>query len=119
MTSASRSAIATVVKFVLALGMVGMIDASATNSCSTPSTDRVRRGTARRITGIPPRPSIPDHELRARPRALGHALAEAGFDAWIAYGDDRAVAGPDHIRFLSDLPPHFEPVLLAARVEDA
>ena len=73
----------------------------------------------RRIPGIAARPSIPDHELRARPSTLGNALAEAGFDAWIAYGDDRAVAGPDHIRFLADLAPHFEPVLLAARVADA
>jgi Xaa-Pro aminopeptidase len=74
---------------------------------------------ARRITGIALRPAIPDDELRARPNALGHALANAGFDAWIAYGDDRAVAGPDHIRFLADLAPHFEPVLLAARVDEA
>jgi Xaa-Pro aminopeptidase len=73
----------------------------------------------RRIAGIGPRPSIPDDELRDRPRVLGCALAEAGFDAWIAYGDDRAVAGPDHIRFLVDLAPHFEPVLLAARVDEA
>jgi Xaa-Pro aminopeptidase len=74
---------------------------------------------ARRIAGIAPRASIPDDELRLRPRALGRALAEAGFDAWIAYGDDRAVAGPDHIRFLVDLAPHFEPVLIAARVDEA
>lgn len=59
------------------------------------------------------RPVIPDGELAARPGALGRALAGAGFDGWIAYGDDRAVAGPDHIRFLADLEPHFEPVLLA------
>jgi Xaa-Pro aminopeptidase len=50
---------------------------------------------------------------------LGCALAGAGFDAWIAYGDDRAVAGPDHVRFLVDLAPHFEPVLIAARVDQA
>jgi Xaa-Pro dipeptidase len=65
------------------------------------------------------RPSIPDDELRSRPRELGRALEAAGFDAWIAYGDDRAVAGADHIRYLADLAPHFEPVLLAARVGDA
>jgi Xaa-Pro aminopeptidase len=64
------------------------------------------------------RPSIPDHELAARPAALGDALAEAGFDGWIAFGDDRAVAGPDHVRFLADFEPHFEPVLLAARTGD-
>src|ERR1017187_964422 len=64
------------------------------------------------------RPSIPDHELASRPAALGRALAEAGFDGWIAFGDDRAVAGADHVRFLADFEPHFEPVLLAGRTSD-
>lgn len=64
------------------------------------------------------RPSIPDHELAARPAALGSALAQAGFDGWLAYGDDRAVAGADHVRYLADFAPHFEPVLLAARAGD-
>ena len=66
-----------------------------------------------------PRPSIPDAELAARPAAFGRAVGDAGFDGWIAFGDDRAVAGPDHIRFLADLEPHFEPVLLAGRAGDA
>jgi Xaa-Pro aminopeptidase len=64
------------------------------------------------------RPSIPDHELASRPAALGRALAQAGFEGWLAFGDDRAVAGPDHVRFLTDFEPHFEPVLLAARTGD-
>jgi Xaa-Pro aminopeptidase len=64
------------------------------------------------------RPSIPDHELASRPAALGRVLAEAGFDGWLAYGDDRAVAGADHVRYLTDFEPHFEPVLLAARTGD-
>lgn len=61
------------------------------------------------------RPRIPDEELRQRPLAFGRLLARAGFDAWIGFGDDRAVAGPDHIRYFVDLEPHFEPVLLAGR----
>lgn len=65
------------------------------------------------------RPSIPDEELRGRTAALGRALAEAGFDGWIAYGDDRAVFGPDHIRYLVDIEPHFEPIFLAAAVADS
>lgn len=60
-------------------------------------------------------PSIPDAELRLRPGALGRVLGEAGFDGWIAFGDDRTVAGPDHIRYLADLEPHFEPVFVAGR----
>jgi Xaa-Pro aminopeptidase len=61
-------------------------------------------------------PAIPDDELRRRPQALGDALGEAGFDGWIAFGDDRAVYGPDHVRYLADIEPHFEPVFLASRV---
>jgi Xaa-Pro dipeptidase len=60
-------------------------------------------------------PSIPDEELRRRPQLLGDALGQAGFDGWIAFGDDRAVYGPDHVRYLADIEPHFEPVFLAAR----
>jgi Xaa-Pro aminopeptidase len=64
-------------------------------------------------------PRIPDDELAARPALLGRALADAGFDGWLAFGDDRAVAGPDHVRYLADFEPHFEPVLLAGRATDA
>src|SRR5262245_29362400 len=60
-------------------------------------------------------PAIPDEELRGRPAALGRMLGEAGFDGWIAFGDDRAVAGPDHIRYLTNLAPHFEAVFVAGR----
>jgi Xaa-Pro aminopeptidase len=70
-------------------------------------------------SGVSEHPRIPDVELAARPALLGRALAGAGFDAWLAFGDDRAVAGPDHIRYLADFEPHFEPVLLAGRVTDA
>jgi Xaa-Pro aminopeptidase len=46
-------------------------------------------------------------------------MAADGFDGWIAYGDDRAVYGPDHIRWLADIEPHFEPVLLAGTTASA
>jgi Xaa-Pro aminopeptidase len=68
---------------------------------------------------VPAHPSIPDDELRRRPAALGEALGEAGFAGWIAFGDDRSVYGPDHVRYLADIEPHFEPVLLAARTESS
>ena len=61
----------------------------------------------------------PDDELRRRPAALGAALAEHGFDGWIAFGDDRAVYGPDHIRYLADIEPHFEPIFLAATTDSS
>ncbi|MGA3362502.1 MAG: M24 family metallopeptidase [Solirubrobacteraceae bacterium] len=62
-------------------------------------------------------PRIPDQELASRPAALGRVLAAAGFDGWLAFGDDRAVAGADHVRYLTDFAPHFEPVLLAGRTD--
>ena len=65
------------------------------------------------------RARISDAELAARPALIGRALAAAGFDGWIAYGDDRAVAGPDHVRYLTDLEPHFEPVILAGRTGES
>ncbi len=64
------------------------------------------------------RPRIPDHELALRPAALGRALAEAGFDGWLAFGDDRAVGGADHVRYLTDFAPHFEGVLVAGRTDE-
>ena len=71
------------------------------------------------VSEVQAHPSIPDDELRRRPGALGRALAEAGFDGWIAFGDDRAVYGPDHIRFLADIEPHFEPVFLAGKTDSS
>ena len=52
MVSEIRSAIATVVTFVFARGMVGMIDASATTRSSTPST-RPASSTTRPIPHVP------------------------------------------------------------------
>jgi Xaa-Pro aminopeptidase len=66
---------------------------------------------------VRPHPAIPDEELRARPAALGEALGRNGFGGWIAFGDDRAVYGPDHVRYLADIEPHFEPIFLAARTD--
>jgi Xaa-Pro dipeptidase len=65
------------------------------------------------------RPRISDDELASRPAELGRRLAAAGFDGWLAFGDDRAVAGADHVRYLTDFQPHFEPVLLAGRTDDS
>lgn len=62
----------------------------------------------------PNRPTIaiPDADFADRRKALSSALAVQGVDAWIAFGDDGACAGPSHIRYLLDLEPHFEPVFL-------
>jgi Xaa-Pro aminopeptidase len=55
---------------------------------------------------------IPRTEFAERRARLADALAEQELGGWIAFGDDRAFAGADHVRWLSDLHPHFEPVLL-------
>jgi Xaa-Pro aminopeptidase len=62
---------------------------------------------------------IPDAEFGMRRAALSQALLAQDIEAWIAFGDDGAVAGPSHIRYLTDIPPHFEPVLLLRRGDGA
>jgi Xaa-Pro aminopeptidase len=62
---------------------------------------------------------IPDAEFPARRAALSAALLAQGIDAWIAFGDDGAVAGPSHIRYFTDIEPHFEPILLLRRADGA
>ncbi|HMK96460.1 MAG TPA: M24 family metallopeptidase, partial [Acidimicrobiales bacterium] len=59
------------------------------------------------------RPRIAQEELSRRRLKLTEFLSARGVDAWLAYGDDGAVAGPDHVRYLSNVAPHFEPVLVA------
>lgn len=58
---------------------------------------------------------IPSGAFSSRREALSELLLEADVDAWIAYGDDGAVAGPGHVRYLTDLEPHFEPILVLRR----
>jgi len=60
----------------------------------------------------PRRPCIGREEFAQRRLKLTEWLPERGFDAWLAYGDDGEVAGPDHVRYLSNVAPHFEPVVL-------
>jgi len=61
--------------------------------------------------------AIPDEDFLARRVALSRALAAQEVDAWLAYGDDGACAGPSHIRYLLDLEPHFEPVAVLRRAD--
>jgi Xaa-Pro aminopeptidase len=59
--------------------------------------------------------AISDGEFLARRVALSRALQAQDIDAWVAFGDDAACAGPSHIRYLIDLEPHFEPVVVLRR----
>ncbi len=55
-------------------------------------------------------PMIPPEEYPARWRRVQSLMEAAGLDLLIAYGDDRAVFGPAHVRWLADVPVHFEPM---------
>jgi len=61
--------------------------------------------------------AIPDGDFVARRKALSDALQARDIGAWVAFGDDGACAGPSHIRYLLDLEPHFEPVILLRRYD--
>ena len=56
-----------------------------------------------------PRPTIPQVEFPQRWEAVRRLMQEKQLDLLLAYGDDRAVFGPAHIRWLADVPVHFEP----------
>jgi Xaa-Pro aminopeptidase len=55
------------------------------------------------------RPTFPAAEYRARWARVQELLAANELDFLLAYSDDRAVAGPAHVRWLAGFPVHFEP----------
>jgi Xaa-Pro aminopeptidase len=56
-----------------------------------------------------PLPTIPRDAYPLRWGAVRRLMQERKLDLLLAYGDDRAVFGPAHIRWLADVPVHFEP----------
>jgi Xaa-Pro aminopeptidase len=54
-------------------------------------------------------PRLPAIEFRRRWSAVQEEMAVRGLDLVIAFGDDHAVFGPAHVRYLSNFPVHFEP----------
>ena len=56
------------------------------------------------------RPVIPRDEFPRRWRQVQALMRAEGLDLLIAYGNDRAVFGPAHVRWLADIPVHFEPM---------
>lgn len=58
-------------------------------------------------------PTIPTSEYENRKIALQSLMKEYGFDILFFYGDDRAVFGANHTRWISNYAPHFEPILIA------
>jgi Xaa-Pro aminopeptidase len=61
---------------------------------------------------ITDKPTIPAAEYPERWRKVQQMMVEEGLDVLIAYGDDRQTYGPAHVRWLTDFPVMFEPVLV-------
>ena len=58
-------------------------------------------------------PRIPDSEFSIRKQKIQDLMTRHGVDLAFFYGDDKAVFGANHTRWLTDYAPHFEPVCLA------
>ena len=56
------------------------------------------------------RPTIPPEGYPRRWRRVQSLMEAEGLDLIVAYGNDRAVFGPAHVRWLADIPVHFEPM---------
>ena len=56
------------------------------------------------------RPTIPPEEYPRRWLRVQLLMEAEGLDLLVAYGNDRAVFGPAHVRWLADIPVHFEPM---------
>lgn len=62
---------------------------------------------------------VPREEFGRRRSALSERLAERGLEGWIACGSDGLFGGADHVRYLTDFSPHFEPVFVVGRGDRA
>ena len=62
------------------------------------------------MTNTEPGPTIPIEEYPQRWRKVQRLMDEQQIDLLLAYGDDRAVAGAAHVRWLANIPVHFEPM---------
>lgn len=58
------------------------------------------------------RPTIPAEEFPRRWRQVQELMARDGLDLLVAFGNDRAAHGAAHVRWLADVPVHFEPMLV-------
>lgn len=55
-------------------------------------------------------PVIPASEFESRKENLQNLMEKNGVDLLFFYGDDRAVFGANHTRWLTNYAPHFEPI---------
>lgn len=61
-------------------------------------------------------PFLPRREFERRWSATQQRMEAAGLDVLLAYGDDHAVFGPAHVRYLANFPVHFEPACVVVPV---
>ena len=61
-------------------------------------------------------PTIPKSEYLIRKEKIQALMQNHGIDLIFFYGDDRAVFGANHTRWLTDYAPHFEPILIGVPV---
>jgi len=66
---------------------------------------------------LPPdvKPHIPHEEYPQRWQRVQTLMRRHNLDLVLAYGDDRATFGPAHVRWLANVPVHFEPMLVMLR----
>lgn len=60
-------------------------------------------------------PILPRQEFERRWREAQEAMQTMRLDVLLAYGDDHAVFGPAHVRYLANFPVHFEPACVVMR----
>jgi Xaa-Pro dipeptidase len=58
-------------------------------------------------------PTIPKKEYELRKLKMQELMQIHGFDILFFYGDDRAVFGANHSRWIANYAPHFEPICIA------
>ena len=56
-------------------------------------------------------PVIPQGEFKLRKEKVQQLMNQHGIDLLFFFGDDRAVFGANHTRWLTNYAPHFEPIL--------
>ncbi len=64
-------------------------------------------------------PSLSNPEFERRRLAVQQAMQGEGLDLLLAYGDDHAIFGPAHVRYLTNFPVHFEPACVLVPAQGA
>lgn len=63
------------------------------------------------------RPTIPNEEFQNRREIIQDLMRKYEIDLLFFFGDDKAVFGANHTRWLTNYAPHFEPICLALTMD--